>query len=153
MSHIARGAALSALWLALGAATLPALPARAHERAEVFATCSGRLAALAARQRGLDRDAADSTQMAQAFDMLVAAIMPDAIDDGVPPGHDRIWRGRGWAEVAGLLADADYSFDATRAERALHAAQARIDACRDMVLPRRQGGIRRPPMVKAIEWL
>lgn len=135
-SSLLRGAALSGLCLLIGAADAAALPARSYERAEIFATCSGRLAALATRQRALNEAGADgNAQLARAFETLVEATMPDAVDDGVPPGHDRVWRGRGWGEVAGLLADVDYSFDAGRAERALVAVEARIEACRDVLLP------------------
>ncbi|TDK43200.1 hypothetical protein [Antarcticimicrobium luteum] len=135
-SPLRRGAALSGLCLLLWVANAAALPARAFERAEIFATCSGRLAALATRQRALNEAGADgNAQLARAFESLVEATMPDAVDDGVPPGHDRVWRGRGWGEVAGLLADVDYSFDASRAERALIAVEARIAACRGVLLP------------------
>lgn len=135
-SPLLRGAALSGLCLLLAAVNAAALPARSFERAEIFATCSGRLAALATRQRALNEAGADdNARLARAFETLVEATMPDAVDDGVPPGHDLIWRGRGWGEVAGLLADVDYSFDAGRAERALVAVEARIEACRDVLLP------------------
>jgi len=133
--QVLRGAALSALCLVIATVGAAALPVRSYERAEVFATCSGRLAAFAARQRGLNQDAGETARLARAFDMLVEATMPDAVEDGVPPGHDRIWRGRGWGEVAALLADADYSFDAVRAQRARVEIQARIADCRAVLLP------------------
>ncbi|MCA0869739.1 hypothetical protein LCL97_02780 [Seohaeicola saemankumensis] len=111
-----------------------ALPARSFERAEVFATCSGRLAALATRQRALrDAGAHDSQRLASLFDMLLDATMPDAIAQGVPVGQGTLWRSRGWGEMAGLLADLDRGAGGHDARRAV---QSHIDDCRDLVLPR-----------------
>lgn len=109
---------------------MQALPARSFERAELFATCSGRLAALATRQRGLNDEAANtSARLSDEFDLLLDATLPFAVADGMPHDQGRIWWSRGWSEVAALLSDMDHSFDTGLSDRARKAVDDRIRAC------------------------
>jgi hypothetical protein len=112
-----------------------ALPHKLEDRAELFATCSGRLAAVAARMRGYENgDASESDMMRDTFNALLDAVLPMMVSEGVPESQAAKWRNRGWAEIAHLFADADYSFDAQRAERARHTLTRRIAVCRDVLL-------------------
>lgn len=118
------------------AAAAPALPAFSHQRAQLFATCSGRLAALATHQQSTRQaDAPESRRLQAEFDMLLEAVMPDAMDEGVPDGQAARWRSQGWSEIAGHLANEYYSFDASVSEYARNAAADRIAECRDLLLP------------------
>lgn len=113
-----------------------ALPAFSYQRAELFAVCSGRLAALASHQRSIrSTSAADNTRLQQDFDLMLDAVMPDAVDQGVPWGQAQRWRSEGWSEMAGYLADVHYSFDTTVSVQARAAADARVRECRNLVLP------------------
>jgi len=115
-----------------GAANMPATP---WTRAEVFATCSGRLAALGARQQA-DRDPASAATLRQRdmFNLMLDATMDAAMRYGVPPREDLRWRSAGWVETATLLADITYSGDAIRTARAEAALSARIADCTELLL-------------------
>lgn len=127
-----RGIALS-VFAAHAAFALPSTP---WQQAEMFAVCSGRLSALAAHEQAMRAPGhAETEQVRITFDMLLEATMPAAIEHGVPEKQARVWRSNGWVEVAALLADASYSLDATRAERAVVNLRRRISDCRAMVLP------------------
>lgn len=124
-----------AVFLVFSASTLAALPLRSFERAEMFATCSGRLSALATRQRAhADNEAATTAELSALFETLLEAVLPDALHEGVPANQPAQWRSQGWTEVAALLADMDYSFDAGLAARAQQAVQQRIATCRAVLL-------------------
>lgn len=113
---------------ALAAAPVAALPARIGGVAEAFATCAGRMGAMATRARAFDRtQATDFDRMRGTFDELLGAL-------AVPDGQARHWRNTGWTETAQLLADVDYSFDARRAARAENLLAGRLRTCRQMVL-------------------
>lgn len=128
--------ATSAVLLGAGTAATSALPAFSHKRAEVFAVCSGRLAALASHQRSIRSDAAPKSQRLQEdFDMMLDAVMPHAVEQGVPWGQAQRWRSQGWSEIAGFLADVHYSFDDEVSNQAKAATEARIGECRDLLLP------------------
>lgn len=111
-----------------------ALPVWPHEQAQAFATCSGRISALTTHQRATRSPLAeDNAELAETFDLMLEAILPDAVpEDG--PQLSRQWHARGWSQIAGLLADAAYSFDTRRAERATEMIEHHIKDCRDMVL-------------------
>lgn len=128
---VLRGAAC----LLLTATTALALPGTPWKRAEVFATCSGRMAALATRQQALQDPGYPATQTSrETFDLLLDATLPSAIAHGVPEGQALRWHSVGWSEVAVLLADADYSFDSLRAEKARQALDLRIQDCNALIL-------------------
>ncbi len=112
-----------------------ALPPFAHQRAELFATCAGRLAALAAHERARGLDAAqDHSSMSGDFDFLLETTLPDALDEGVPATQPRGWWSSGWTEIAYLLAEEAYSLDQGRADRARAAREDRIGQCQDVIL-------------------
>lgn len=126
-----RGAACVIL---TASATL-ALPGTPWKRAEVFATCSGRLAALAVRQQAMDDPAwAETLEQRDMFDMMLDATLPAALENGVPGNEPLRWRSAGWSETAVLLADMEYSFDSARAARAEAALGHRIADCRALLL-------------------
>jgi hypothetical protein len=114
---------------------LQALPTGTSDRAELFAICSGRLEALATRQRGhMDEQAASVADLQREFDLLLDAILPWALSEGVEAHEPRRWRVRGWVEVAYLLADMDYSFDERTAAGAKRQLAHRISECREVLL-------------------
>ena len=125
------GAAVSVLM----AASAPPFPISAHARAEVFATCAGRLAALATNQASLGNPDHERTSQARdLFDIMLEATIPAALDDGVPDNVPGLWRSAGWAEIASLLNDMHYSLDNGRSNRAKTAIEARITDCERLVL-------------------
>ena len=127
--------ALAGVALALSCAAGHAVPAEAHKRAEVFATCAGRLAAMATRLHALeDPGAAQAARLSADFAALLEATLPAALEAGVPPAQPARWRAGGWREAAHLLAEVQYSFDAGRARRAEGALEARLADCRALVL-------------------
>lgn len=112
-----------------------ALPGTSFERAEMFATCSGRLEALTTRQRGRSDENAEHTARLHAqFEMLLDAVRASALSEGVPATQPEKWRIRGWTEIAYLLWDVDYSFDRRRAERAAEMLRRKIADCSDVLL-------------------
>jgi hypothetical protein len=112
------------------------LPARAFERAELFANCAGRYAALATHQRGLvDGRPDEADRLTESFDGLLEAILPDALAEGVPDGQARRWRSDGWVEIAVLLRDMQYSTDQRRADAAGRRLLQQIASCRMILLP------------------
>ena len=126
---------LGCVALLVAAKAALALPARSYERAELFATCSGRMDALAARQRAHHQsEASDSAALSDTFDMLLDTVLPAAMEDGVPASQPVQWRNQGWSEVAALLAEVDFTFDAGRAERSQQALAQRIADCRNVLL-------------------
>ena len=119
----------------LTAPAAQALPARSFERAELFASCAGRLAALAAHQHGYGEAGAERTQaLVETFEMMLDATLPDAYADGVPEGQSDKWRNWGWRETAMLLAASHSSYDTLSADDASDALAERIAACTSVVL-------------------
>jgi len=110
-------------------------PGTPWKRAEVFATCSGRLAALAARQQA-ERDPAstDTVRQREMFELMLEATLPEAVTYGVPQDEPLRWRSAGWVETAGLLADMTYAGDEIRTARAAAALDARISDCTGLLL-------------------
>jgi len=135
MTELLKTALRGAACLTFMASATLALPGTPWKRAELFATCSGRLAAMAAHQQAMDQPAwAATLDRRDSFDMLLEATLPDAIAHGVPQGEAKRWRATGWSEIAVLLADSSYSFDEGRAQRARAALQARIGDCQAVLL-------------------
>jgi hypothetical protein len=135
MTHFALSA-LAGTALACAAAAGHTFPTEPHQRAEVFATCSGRLAALSTRLDALDDPgAAQAKRLSEDFAALLDATLPAALAAGVPPNQPERWRASGWGEAAHLLAEVQYSFDQGRAARAEAALAARLDDCRALILP------------------
>ncbi|MAY87401.1 MAG: hypothetical protein CML02_11870 [Pseudooceanicola sp.] len=136
MTRVAHTFPLMVLCLGLLSGTAAnAVPSRSQERVEVFATCSGRLAALATRQRAWDDpDAAENERLRDLFDLMVDTILPDALRDGTAETQPRQWRTNGWSEMAVLLAEADYALDQRRVDRAHRLLEQRLRICRALVL-------------------
>ncbi|RBI87100.1 hypothetical protein DRV85_02955 [Rhodosalinus halophilus] len=127
--------ALAGAALAFLGAAGHAFPVEPYKRAEIFAVCSGRLAALATRLEAEgDPAAVEARGLAADFSVLLEASMPAALEAGVPENQPERWRASGWGEAAHLLALADYSFNARRAERANAALAARLAECRSLIL-------------------
>ncbi|MEX5727023.1 hypothetical protein Ga0609869_000376 [Rhodovulum iodosum] len=124
-----------AVCVVLTASATLALPGTPWKRAEVFATCSGRLAALAVRQKAMENpDWTDTLRQRDMFDMLLDATLPAAQANGVPGGEHLRWRSAGWTDTAVLLADMEYSFDRARVARAEAALDTRIADCTTLLL-------------------
>lgn len=122
--------------LLVTATTALALPGTPWKRAELFATCSGRMAALATNQQALKDPGWSATQSnREMFDLLLDTTLPEAMAHGVPQGEAERWRAGGWTEVAVLLADVSYSFDPLRAHLAQEALSLRIEDCKAVILP------------------
>ena len=115
---------------------LNALPVRAFERATAFATCAGRLEALAVYGRRLSAfDSDEVSELSSSFSDMLGAVLPFALDEGVPPNQPAKWRAGGWSETALLLNERDYSFDASRAQRAAIRLQQSILDCTQLISP------------------
>ncbi|WP_180883956.1 hypothetical protein [Ruegeria sp. THAF57] len=111
------------------------LPSKPTDRAELFAVCSGRLEALAARQKAhLGETAGSAETLHIQFDQMLEAVLPWALSEGVEEHQPKRWRVRGWVEVAYLLADMDYSFDAQIAAGAERQLEHHISECRAILL-------------------
>lgn len=126
---------LGAVFLSIFGTSPSALPLWPHQRAELFATCVGRLEALALDHTRVDSDAAERLRgQKQGFEMLLEATLPAALDDGVPEKMPRIWRAGGWSEIAHLLAEMQYSLDQGRADRAEAVLDERLHECEGVLL-------------------
>lgn len=126
-----RGVALSVF----AATAAFALPSTSWQQAEVFAVCSGRLSALAAQQNadGVPNHMETLAHMSN-FDMLLEAVLPAAMQDGVPEQQVKIWRAQGWTEIARLLSDARYGYDMMMIDAANAGLRERITYCRSLIL-------------------
>lgn len=134
MIKTARNSLCGAVLIAVTGTYALALPTTPHEQAEVFAICSGRFEAIATRQKALKMpEAARSKHIKDNFDLLLEATLPAALEFGVPESMPEQWRSGGWVEIAGLLADEQYSFDARRSRLARDAMEKRLDDCRNLI--------------------
>lgn len=82
----------------------------------------------------MDAEAASVANLQEEFDLLLETVLPWALSEGIDAQQPKRWRIRGWVEVAYLLADMDYSFDARIAENAERLLNRRIAECREVVL-------------------
>ena len=93
------------------------------------------MAAMAAHQNANHVDGHIETQaLRETFEAMLEATQPFAEADGVPRAKFKEWRASGWANLAVLIADSQYSLDANRAERAQARIADEIQSCRSMVL-------------------
>jgi hypothetical protein len=118
----------------LFAGPAPAGPKGANPlaQAQAFATCAGRMQALATRQTALhDPRSRESREIQGLFEQLLDAIIPFAHAHGADPAAARLWQASGWAEVAALLRNAQAAEDPHRAEADL---SRRVATCTRMIL-------------------
>ncbi|MEP5762142.1 MAG: hypothetical protein ABJ327_23095 [Litoreibacter sp.] len=118
--------------IALAASALPHSPTG---RAEVFAKCSGDLGALATfRRNHTGGDHETPLALQKTFDVLLDAILPDALEYGLPENQAAHWRFHAWVTHSNLLNDVEYSIDTRRKTRAKSASEARVIACTELLL-------------------
>ncbi len=106
-----------------------ALPTSPSERATLFAACAGRFAAQETfwgRQPDEDRDS-------DTFDALTEAVMPAAIDYGMPPAVARNAKFHAWRDHAYLRNDAEFSPDQGRRSRARDRLAQELTECSDLI--------------------
>lgn len=128
--------AVVALLTIAGTTHAPASGLSPLEQAQAFATCAGRLQALATRQSALrDPNSQDTRAMQGDFEMLVDATVPLATGGGADLAEARRWQASGWSEIAALLSRAQYTPNEARAARAAADMARRIDTCQRMILP------------------
>lgn len=112
-----------------------AFPSTPWKQAEVFATCTGRFNALAARQNAIGHPELEETLSTRnSFRQLLDAVLPEALSHGVAQQDSIRWQSIGWSDIAYQLADELYSSDPHRAARARETAQRRIAECQAMLL-------------------
>ncbi len=106
------GATLIGLALAAPAAGADGLPRSPSQRVELFETCAGRLSAQIEHLWLFDGAAADRVAARRdEFDQLIEAVLPDALDWGMPQTLAMDWRIRAKAAQAGLLSTAAFDLD------------------------------------------
>ena len=105
------------------------------EQAQAFATCAGRLQALATRQGAIhDPRSTDTRQKQYGFEDLLDALLPHVSETGIDASAAKRWRAYGWTEIAGLLSRAQYHQDDRHARSARADMARRIDTCTRMIL-------------------
>ncbi len=105
------------------------------EQARAFATCAGRLQALAVRQGALHDPQSETTRALQGgFESLLDAVLPEIAEAGIDPAEAKRWRASGWVEIAGLLRHAHDEPGGARAARARADMDRRIRTCTRMIL-------------------
>jgi len=123
------------LCVAAGMAQATSLPISPTQRAEVFATCTGRLSALTEHQWMTDGPASEHTaEMRDRFADLLDAVAAEAIEAGLPPGYLMDWRLRAKLVQRDLLSDALFSEDSGRRDRAAKVAETNVATCRALIL-------------------
>lgn len=105
------------------------------EQAKAFATCAGRLSALATRQRAThDPQAPETGRLGQDFEALLEATLPHARAAGISADAPRQWQIDGWLEIASLLRQRLYSPLPAQAARAEADMRRRIHTCQRLIL-------------------
>lgn len=106
-----------------------ALPVSPSERATIFATCAGRFAAEETFWGSPPPETRDSVT----FDALTDAILPAAIDHGMPPAVVQNAKFQAWRVHAYLRNDAEFSPDAGRRTRARDRLGQELAECSDLI--------------------
>lgn len=123
------------LCLVIAAQGASAAPQSPSERVQLFATCAGRFSALAEHQRLVDGPASEEADARRrAFDDLLSAVMPDALDWGMPGEMALNWRLTAKHAQAQLLSKSAFQSDARVAEISRQAADAFLRECDRWVL-------------------
>ena len=125
-----------ALWIALLAPTVAqAFPQSPSERAQLFATCAGRFSALAEHQRFFDGAASEIAEAKQrGFENLLEAILPYALDWGLPGEQILDWRITAKMTQATLLHRGSFHSDQFMASRSKEIAETFLSDCEAWVL-------------------
>jgi hypothetical protein len=135
MKRIARSSLKGAAFVMFLGTAAHSLPLWPHQRAELFATCVGRLEALALDHSNATARNVDALRDQRAdFQMLLDATLPAALDEGVPQKMPKLWRAGGWSEVTHLLGEMQYSVDSGRVDRARVQLERRILECEKVLL-------------------
>jgi cytochrome c556 len=114
-----------------------AMPMSPSQRAQTFAQCSGRLAALAMYQDVIsDERPVDVRVVQNDFDALLEATLPAAIDFGMPESVAAQAKFDAWTAQSDLINTARFSQDDLRATTAKRASDGFIASCLDLVMPR-----------------
>lgn len=117
--------------LSVTAAPFPHSPS---QRLELFQTCAGRLSAEIEHGWLMSRDTALAETRRAEFDLLAEAVLPDALDWGMPREMSMHWRITAKAAQASLLSEAVFALDPSRAERARLLATQRLGECDGLVI-------------------
>ena len=118
-----------------GITSAPATSLSLSEQARAFATCAGRLQALAVRQGAIHDPQSETTRALQGgFESLLGAVLPEIAAAGIDPGEAKRWQASGWVEIAGLLRHAEAETGGARAARARADMARRIQTCKRMIL-------------------
>ena len=111
-----------------------ALPHSPSERANLFASCAGRLLALEEHQRLTDGPASEETaRLRGIFLDLLDAVLPDAQAYGMPKGYEMQWRVMARAEQRSLLSRAAYASDVSARAPAQTAADRHVAVCKAVI--------------------
>jgi hypothetical protein len=126
---------LWAVFLLAFAQMAAATPQSPSERVQLFATCAGRYSALAEYQRLMDGPASEVADAQRArFDDLLDAVMPDALEWGMPGDMAMNWRITAKMAQAQLLSRGTFQTDRDIAAHAKRAAQAFLQECNAIIL-------------------
>ena len=110
-------------------------PISPSERVQVFATCAGRLSALVEHQRTIGGSVSDQTEAQRGgFEALLTAVIPDALEYGLPDTQALDWRLHAKLAQSRLLMRADFYRDATIKAKARAAADAFLRECDQFLL-------------------
>lgn len=110
-------------------------PQSPAERVQVFATCTGRLSALVDHERTVRGTAVEFFEKQRgAFQSLLNAVVPDALEYGLPKSQVMNWLLHAKLAQSQLLMRADFYGDAMIQEKARAAADAFLHECDQFLL-------------------
>lgn len=111
------------------------VPVSPSERAQVFATCHGRLAAEMDHQRLMgDHPSQQIEHRHSAFKQLYQAVLPDALEYGLPGALAVTWFNTAKRKQAWLLMRADFNGDTDIKQKSRDAARALLSECDSLLL-------------------
>lgn len=111
------------------------MPASPTERLQLFATCAGRLSALEEHQRLFDGPASERTAARKrAFDDIIAAMIPAAVDYGMPRMQALAWQVDAKMAHAVLMQQATFGTDDIRRRNAAQTVEIRLSDCDGLLL-------------------
>jgi len=126
---------LPALAVVFAATTAQAMPQSPAERAQLFATCAGRLSALTEFQWMFDGPESERTQARRdQFVGLLEVTVQDAVADGMPGNLVMGWRLNAKVAQADLLRKSRFATDPRLAAHATIRAETLIRDCDRWIL-------------------